>query len=148
MKEESRMGLALWLAGVWLAGLFQFLLIPLNLVVFWVVAIVDRQPPKGVFWLAFVAGLISDLFLGVAWGVSSLFFLFLAATLVVIRRHYSTSAWLMAGLISFFELIYIWTIFHRWSLGQSVLAGLVVYLWFVFSPLVQSNSRDLRLKVD
>lgn len=140
------MSIFVWLLLVLAAAVFQFVVVPIHLIFLLVVYFIDRHSQTVSFWLAFVAGILNDVFLAVRWGTTSLFFL----VFVVIwkkSRSFFSQPLVSILLLTIFEGIYGRIIFHAWNWLQALACGLIGWYFVRSSRHVRFIKRD-RLKLD
>ena len=123
--------MVIWLVIFILSSLVQFLVLPFHLGLLLVAWLTSWNEDQSFCWLVFMAGLINDLFLGINFGSSSLFFLWFVYGLKQIRRRFNPSPLIISVLVFAGELVYSQLFFHFW--GWSRALGLGVISWFLFN---------------
>jgi len=133
---------------IFLAAFIQATLIPFN----WLLGLVLTKAliveGKKLAWLAFLSGLILDLFLSTPWGLSSAFFLVISWLTLLSRRRFFTPRPLTIFLLAFFfHLSFDFFVLRSFNFSQSLIFSLVFDLFFALF-LAQRIKVSKGLRID
>ncbi|HUW21641.1 MAG TPA: rod shape-determining protein MreD [Candidatus Bathyarchaeia archaeon] len=133
---------------------FVMLLVQTTLIPFdWALVLVLSEAllakDKEIAWLAFVTGLLLDLFLGKPWGLSSAALLIIAFLVFSVRRYLLTRKLIVVYMIAFFgEFFFNYLLFRSFNLLRAGFFAMVFSLvYFFFSAKEIKDNQELKLKI-